>query len=58
MNAARRRALLLALESRLGDRVEVAGANAGVHVVAWLRDRAAADLPELVRRIRGASPVR
>ena len=36
-NAARRAALLAALDEHLGDRVEVAGANAGVHVVVWLR---------------------
>ena len=36
-NAARRAALLAALDEHLGDRVEVVGANAGVHVVVWLR---------------------
>ena len=36
-NAARRAALLVALDEHLGDRVEVVGANAGVHVVVWLR---------------------
>ena len=36
-NAARRSALLDALEEHLGDGVEVVGANAGVHLVAWLR---------------------
>src|SRR5258706_2136495 len=36
-NAARRRALLAALAHELGDAVEVVGANAGLHVVAWLR---------------------
>jgi GntR family transcriptional regulator / MocR family aminotransferase len=35
-NAARRRALLAALTRELGDAVEVVGANAGLHVVAWL----------------------
>ena len=36
-NAARRTALLAALARELGDAVEVVGANAGLHVVAWLR---------------------
>jgi GntR family transcriptional regulator/MocR family aminotransferase len=36
-NAARRAALLAALGEHLGNRVEVVGANAGVHVVVWLR---------------------
>jgi GntR family transcriptional regulator/MocR family aminotransferase len=37
-NAARRKALLGALARELGDAVQVTGANAGLHVVAWLRD--------------------
>jgi GntR family transcriptional regulator/MocR family aminotransferase len=34
-NAARRRALLEALEKHLAERVEVSGAGAGAHVVVW-----------------------
>jgi GntR family transcriptional regulator/MocR family aminotransferase len=37
-NAARRAALLAALQTHLGARVEVTGANAGMHLVVWLRD--------------------
>jgi GntR family transcriptional regulator/MocR family aminotransferase len=37
-NAFRRSALLESLAEHLGDRVEVMGANAGVHLVVWLRD--------------------
>src|SRR5215471_18269200 len=37
-NAARRAALLAALSTYLGARVEVSGANAGVHLLVWLRD--------------------
>ena len=37
-NAARRTALLEALSTHLGPRVEVSGANAGVHLLVWLRD--------------------
>jgi GntR family transcriptional regulator/MocR family aminotransferase len=35
-NAARRRALIEALRTQLGDRVEIAGENTGVHLVVWL----------------------
>ncbi len=38
-NGARRQALLAALERHLGDAVEVTGANAGIHVLVWLRKR-------------------
>jgi GntR family transcriptional regulator/MocR family aminotransferase len=37
-NAARRTALLEALDMYLGTRVEVSGANAGVHLLVWLQD--------------------
>jgi GntR family transcriptional regulator / MocR family aminotransferase len=47
-NAAQRAALLDAFASHLGDRVEVGGANAGVHVVAWLRNVRPSRLPELI----------
>ena len=43
-NAARRAALLEALETYLGRRVEVSGANAGVHLLVWLRDVAPSQL--------------
>lgn len=49
-NARRREALLTALDRHLGDRVEVAGANAGLHVLAWLRGIPARRLPALRRR--------
>jgi GntR family transcriptional regulator / MocR family aminotransferase len=49
-NAARRAALLEALEEHLGDRVEVVGANAGVHVVVWLRGLDVSQLEEIRRR--------
>ena len=60
-NAARRAALLAALDAELGDAVDVAGANAGLHVVAWLRDVAPAELrrlrEEATRRDVGVHPV-
>lgn len=37
-NAARREALLEAVEQNLGDRVTVSGENAGLHVLLWMRD--------------------
>lgn len=49
-NAARRRALLEAAHRELGDRVEVLGANAGLHVVMWLKDVDASRMDELKRR--------
>ena len=45
----RRAALLEALDTRLGGRVAVEGADAGVHVVAWLPGLEAARTPDLVR---------
>jgi GntR family transcriptional regulator/MocR family aminotransferase len=37
-HASRRTVLLEALTKHLGDRVEIMGANAGVHLLVWLRD--------------------
>ncbi len=49
-NAKRREALLQALHQYLGDRAEVSGSNAGLHVLIWLRGFAARRLPALRRR--------
>ncbi len=49
-NGARRAALLAALATHLGDGAAVAGANAGLHVVAWLRGIAARRARDLVQR--------
>ena len=43
-NAARRSALLAALAEHLGDRVEVCAADAGIHVLLWVRGLAVAKL--------------
>ncbi|TMA33466.1 MAG: PLP-dependent aminotransferase family protein [Deltaproteobacteria bacterium] len=60
-NAARRKALLAALARELGDAVEVVGANAGVHVVAWLRGVLPGELRTLrelaARRDVGIHPI-
>lgn len=60
-NAARRRALLAALTRELGDAVQVVGANAGLHVVAWLRGVSPGELRVLrelaARRDVGIHPI-
>jgi GntR family transcriptional regulator/MocR family aminotransferase len=48
--AARRKALLDALREHLGGRVEVTGANAGIHVAAFLRGMPATALPGIIKR--------
>jgi len=48
-NAARRAALLEALAKHLGKRVEVVGANAGDHLLAWLRGMERSELNSLVQ---------
>jgi GntR family transcriptional regulator/MocR family aminotransferase len=51
--AARRAALVSAL-ARLGDRVEVVGANAGLHLVCWLPGRSGRETRQIVERAAGA----
>ncbi len=46
--SSRQRAMLAALAEHFGERVEVSGADAGLHLVAWVRGLAAEDLGELV----------
>lgn len=46
--AHRRTALLDAATKFLGDRVTIEGANAGIHVMMWINDRRAADVPALI----------
>lgn len=50
LNSERRSALLAALEEHLGDRIEVEGTNAGVHLLVWLRGLRPDDLPPLIQR--------
>ena len=52
-NAARRAALLAALDEHFGDRVAVVGANAGVHVVVWLRGIDASQMEAIRHRAAG-----
>jgi len=49
-NAARRAAVLRAFGESFGSEVTITGANAGIHVVAWLRGVLASELPDLVAR--------
>ena len=60
-HAARRAALLEALDRHFGDAAEVVGANAGLHLVAWLRDVAPGELRRLreraARRDVGVHPI-
>jgi len=51
---ARRAALLEAVATHLGERVEVCGADAGLHVVLWLRGIRRDRLPSLVARAGAA----
>jgi len=49
-HAALRRVMLESIAEHLGDAVEVAGADAGLHVLLWLRDGEPADVERLRRR--------
>ncbi|HEY2388441.1 MAG TPA: PLP-dependent aminotransferase family protein [Candidatus Binatia bacterium] len=51
-HAARRAALLDALAEHLGERVDVRGGGAGLHVMVVVRGARAADVPGIVRRAR------
>jgi GntR family transcriptional regulator/MocR family aminotransferase len=53
-NAQRRVTLLRVLEREFGDAISVQGANAGLHVLAWFRDRAPEDAEEIVARAEQA----
>jgi GntR family transcriptional regulator/MocR family aminotransferase len=49
-NAARRRALIESLQQHLGERVEIAGENTGVHLVVWLRHLRPQQVDALIAR--------
>ena len=53
-NAARRKALVSALREEFGDRVEVCGANAGLHVFAWLKGKSGGPVREASGRAEKA----
>jgi GntR family transcriptional regulator/MocR family aminotransferase len=52
-NAARRATLLRAIDRHFGDRIEVSGANAGLHVLVWI-NHSAARSQNLLGRIEAA----
>src|SRR5262249_15169349 len=52
-SAGRRTALLEAVRDHLGARAEVTGADAGLHVLLWLRGVPVARLPAIVRAAEG-----
>jgi GntR family transcriptional regulator/MocR family aminotransferase len=52
-NAARRAAMLDAFRETLGDRAEIVGENAGIHMVVWLRDVVPSRLDDLIARAAG-----
>ena len=52
-NAARRRTLIEALRQHLGERVEIAGENAGVHLLVWLNDAKPRDVEAIIMRAAG-----
>jgi GntR family transcriptional regulator/MocR family aminotransferase len=53
-NAARRRTLIGSLQQHLGDRVEIAGENTGVHLVVWLNGVKPQQVPALIARAEAA----
>ena len=53
-NAARRQALLNALDEHLGNRAEVTGTNAGIHALVWLNGVSPEKQDDLVGRARAA----
>jgi GntR family transcriptional regulator / MocR family aminotransferase len=53
-NAARRRVLIESLRKYFGDRVEIAGENAGVHLLVWLNGMEAREVPAIIERAASA----
>ncbi|MEZ2220782.1 PLP-dependent aminotransferase family protein [Rhizobium sp. RCC_161_2] len=53
-NAARRATLLAALRAKLGDRLTIVGADAGLHVIVWCNAISANEENQLIERARQA----
>ncbi len=53
-NARRRRALIDALRENFGDRTEIMGENAGVHLLVWLKDARPSDIGAIIERAASA----
>jgi GntR family transcriptional regulator / MocR family aminotransferase len=54
INAARRSALVAALRKEFSDRVEICGANAGLHLLAWLKGPDGGAIKEVSRKAQMA----
>jgi GntR family transcriptional regulator/MocR family aminotransferase len=53
-NAARRNALVAAVAKEFADRAEVCGANAGLHLLVWLKGRRGGMIPDVRRKAEEA----
>ncbi|MQB43669.1 PLP-dependent aminotransferase family protein [Rhizobium sp. ICMP 5592] len=53
-NAARRATLLAALRAKLGNRLTIVGADAGLHVIVWCNAKSASEESQLIERARQA----
>jgi GntR family transcriptional regulator/MocR family aminotransferase len=53
-NAARRNALVAAVSKEFADRAEVCGANAGLHLLVWLKGRSGGMIPDVRRKAEKA----
>ena len=53
-NAARREALVTAIDKEFGDHAEVCGAKAGLHVLVWLKGKKGGTIPDLYHRAESA----
>ena len=54
VNAARRTVLVAALRKEFSDRVEICGANAGLHLLAWLKGRDGGRIEEVSNKAQRA----
>ena len=52
-NATRRQVLIESLQKYFGTRVEIAGENAGVHLLAWINDLKAREVSSVIARAAG-----
>jgi GntR family transcriptional regulator/MocR family aminotransferase len=53
-NAARRNALIAAISKEFGDRAQVCGANAGLHLLVWVKGRSGGMIKDVHRKAENA----
>jgi GntR family transcriptional regulator/MocR family aminotransferase len=53
-NAARRKALVDAIEEEFGGRASICGSSSGLHILVWLRGRSGGSIPDLYARAKKA----